>query len=73
MSGGAFLLIILSLLGLPILWGMIRDKFGRNTNRFYGDELNKHQKRGREKVYEENTRHTGPRDNPPMGGGGDFS
>ncbi|RWZ58007.1 hypothetical protein EQV77_09465 [Halobacillus fulvus] len=69
MSGGMLLLIILALLGLPILWGMIRDKLGWNTNRFYGDELNKRQKKGREKVYEENTRHAGPRDYPPPGGG----
>ncbi|WP_221565553.1 hypothetical protein [Alkalihalobacillus sp. TS-13] len=33
------LLIIIFLFALPILWGIIRSNF--NTNKFYGDELNK--------------------------------
>ncbi|MCA0970647.1 hypothetical protein LCM20_08615 [Halobacillus litoralis] len=70
MSGGMLLLIILGLLGLPILWGIVRDKLGWNTNRFYGDEMNKKKNKGREKVYEENTRQAGPGDYPPSGGTG---
>jgi|GEM_PF-6136922 len=51
-SGFWFLMIIISLLVLPLLYGMLRDFFGGNTNRFYGDELNKQRRTKKEEAYD---------------------
>lgn len=59
MSTGMWILIgLLTLLFSPILIMMIRDYFGLNSNRFYGDEANKNKKNKREEAYEKNSRHS---------------
>ncbi|UOQ92981.1 hypothetical protein MUO14_21685 [Halobacillus shinanisalinarum] len=40
-TGGWILLGIVALFALPILFGMVRDYLGFNSNKFYGDEANK--------------------------------
>lgn len=51
-SGGWVLLGIFALLGLPLLIGWLRDVFGLNSNRFYGDELNKKRRSKKEKAFD---------------------
>ncbi|MGI8314286.1 hypothetical protein [Halobacillus mangrovi] len=51
-SGGWLLLGMFALLGLPLLIGWLRDVLGVNTNRFYGDELNKTRRSKREKAFD---------------------
>ncbi|MGP4075530.1 hypothetical protein [Halobacillus sp. K22] len=47
-SGFWFLIIFISILALPLLYGMLRD----NSNRFYGDELNKQRRTKKERLYD---------------------
>ncbi|MRH43528.1 hypothetical protein GH741_12645 [Aquibacillus halophilus] len=51
------LLSIIAIFTLPILYGIIRDFFGWNNNKFYGDEMNKkkNKKNITDKVYEKNS------------------
>ena len=58
-SGLLILLGFLILLFSPILIMAIRDYFGWNSNRFYGDEANKNKGSKIDEAYEKNSHHAG--------------
>ncbi|WLD91734.1 hypothetical protein [Alkalihalobacillus sp. AL-G] len=65
MDGFWVLLGLLALLALPILWGIIKSKFGIG-NQFYGDEMNKKafKRTKRDESYEKTTSASRGQDGP---------
>ncbi|MGR9050663.1 hypothetical protein ACQ4XT_18670 [Halobacillus faecis] len=43
---------LIGLLVVPLLYGFLRDAFGWNRNKFYGDEMNKQKRNSVEKRYD---------------------
>ncbi|WP_028782476.1 hypothetical protein [Thalassobacillus devorans] len=53
---------LLALLASPIVFMLIREKFGWDTNRFYGDELNKEKRTLKDEAYDKSAKHVGGHD-----------
>ncbi|KHE73202.1 hypothetical protein [Halobacillus sp. BBL2006] len=58
-SGGWILAGLFTLLGLPLFIGWLRDVLGWNTNRFYGDEMNKKKRSKKEEAFDKASRYYG--------------
>ena len=52
------LLGLLLVLLAPLALIFVKDKFGLNSNKFYGDELNKHKRTPKDKAYEKSAHYT---------------
>ncbi|MFQ3544674.1 hypothetical protein Q7A53_11330 [Halobacillus rhizosphaerae] len=69
-SNGIFVLAVIGgLIILPLMMGFLRDAFGSNSNRFYGDELNKTKKSKRGERLDKGITYAHSESNHFMGGG----